>query len=80
MFRNALRGSAGWRFVILTVAVTLLMGGTGALAAGPTDDVRNLINEVLAILNNPALQAPDHRAKKVDLVEKAAARHFTRPR
>ena len=47
-----------------------------ALAAGPADDVKSLINEVLAILNNPALQAPNQRARKVDLVEQAAARHF----
>jgi phospholipid transport system substrate-binding protein len=76
MSRNELSGRAGWRVVLLTLAVTFIMGGTGALAAGPADDVKNLINEVLAILNNPALQAPTHRAQKVDLVEKAAARHF----
>jgi phospholipid transport system substrate-binding protein len=70
------RGSVSWRGLVLSLVLTLLMGVTGALAAGPTEDVKNLINEVLAILNNPALQGPDHRAQKVDLVEKAAARHF----
>jgi phospholipid transport system substrate-binding protein len=54
-----------------------MMGGPGALAAGPGDDVKSLINEVLAILNNPALQDPSQRLRKVDLVEKAAARHFS---
>lgn len=76
MSRNEVRGSYGLRVFLLTLAVTLMMGGAGGLAAGPGDDVKNLINEVLGILNNPALQAPDHRAQKVDLVEKAAARHF----
>ena len=71
-----MRGSYGLRVFLLTLAVTLLMGGAGALAAGPGDDVKSLINEVLAILNNPALQGTDHRARKVDLVEQAAARHF----
>ena len=59
---------------LLTLAAVLLMGGAGALAAGPGDDVKSLINEVLGILNNPALQGTDHRPRKVDLVEKAAAR------
>lgn len=71
-----MRGSYGLRVSLLTLAVTLLMGGAGTLAAGPGNDVKNLINEVLGILNNPALQGTDHRARKVDLVEKAAARHF----
>jgi phospholipid transport system substrate-binding protein len=76
MSRNEVRGSYGLRVFLLTLAVTLMMGGPGGLAAGPGDDVRNLINEVLGILNNPALQDPSCRDRKVDLVEKAAARHF----
>jgi phospholipid transport system substrate-binding protein len=76
MSRHEKRGSYGLRVFILTLAVTLMMGGAGALAAGPGDDIKSLINEVLGILNNPALQGPDHRARKVDLVEQAAARHF----
>jgi phospholipid transport system substrate-binding protein len=76
MSRNEARGSYGLRVFLLSLAVSLIMGGSGALAAGPSDDIKGLINEVLAILNHPALQAPDQRAKKVDLVEKAAARHF----
>jgi phospholipid transport system substrate-binding protein len=76
MFRNEMQGSAGLRVFILTLAVTLIMGGAGVLAAGPAEDVKSLINEVLGILNHPALQGPDHRARKVDLVEQAAARRF----
>jgi phospholipid transport system substrate-binding protein len=70
------RRNYGWRVFLLTLALSLIMGGTTALATGPADDVKSLINEVLAILNNPALQAPGQRARKVDLVEQAAARHF----
>ena len=76
MSKNEWRSSYGVRFFLLTLALSLMMGGGTALAAGPADDVKNLINEVLAILNNPALQAPGQRARKVDLVEQAAARHF----
>ena len=76
MSSREVRGSYGLRVFFLTLAMTFMMAGTGAQASGPGDEVKNLINEVLAILNNPALQAPNHRPQKVDLVEKAAARHF----
>jgi phospholipid transport system substrate-binding protein len=76
MSSRDVRGSYGLRVFFLTLAMTFIMAGTGAQAAGPGDEVKGLINEVLAILNNPALQAPNHRPQKVDLVEKAAARHF----
>ncbi len=76
MSRHEKRESHGLRIFLLTLAVTLLMGGSGALAAGPEDDVKCLITEVLGILNNPALRGADHRARKVDLVEQAAARRF----
>jgi len=76
MSKNDWRGSHGLRVFLLTLALNLIMGGSASLAAGPADDVKSLINEVLAILHNPALQGANQRARKVDLVEKAAARHF----
>ena len=76
MTSKAVWQNAGLRVFLLTLAVSLMMGGSVALAAGPGDDIKSLINEVLAILHNPALQAPNQRSCKVDLVEKAAARHF----
>ena len=76
MSRHEEWGRYGLRAFILTLAVTLMLGGAGALAAGAGDDVKSLITEVLGILNNPALQGPDHRTRKVDLVEQAAARRF----
>jgi phospholipid transport system substrate-binding protein len=76
MPQNETRGSYGWRIFLLTLVVSLIMGASGVLAAGPADDIKSLITEVQGILNNPALKAPDQRNKKVDLVEKAAARHF----
>jgi phospholipid transport system substrate-binding protein len=76
MSRHGRRDRYGVRIFLLTLAATLVMGTAGALAAGPGDDIKGLINEVLGILHNPALQGDNHRAQKVDLVEKAAARHF----
>ena len=73
---NTVRGSIGRRVFLLTLAVLFSLAGSAARAAGPTDDVRSLIDEVLGILNNPALQAEAHHSQKVDLVEQAAARHF----
>jgi len=76
MSKNEERRSYGLRLFLLTLALSLIMGVAPALAGGPADDIKSLINEVQAILHNPALQAPDQRARKVDLVEQAAARHF----
>ena len=76
MSKNEWRRSYGLWVLLLTLAVSLIMGGSAALAAGPTDEIKSLITEVQAILNNPALQAPDQRSRKVDMVETAAARHF----
>jgi phospholipid transport system substrate-binding protein len=75
MSKNEWRKSSGVRVFLLTLVFSLMVG-SAALAAGPAEGVKSLINEVLAILNNPALQAPDQHARKVDLVEKAAVRHF----
>jgi phospholipid transport system substrate-binding protein len=76
MYQNKAQGSYGWRVFFLVLGLSFILGGSAALAAGPTDDIKSLITEVQAILDNPALQAPDQRARKVDLVEQVAARHF----
>jgi phospholipid transport system substrate-binding protein len=76
MSKHEVRGSCLRRIFFLTLAVFLIMGGPGVLAAGPGDDIKSLINEVLAILHNPALQGASQRTRKVDQVEKVAARHF----
>ena len=64
------------RVFALTLTVTFVMGGTGAMAASPTENLQSLIAEVLTILNNPAYRAPAQRYKAVDLVEKVADRYF----
>jgi phospholipid transport system substrate-binding protein len=70
------RGRQGLRVFCLTLAVTLMSAGAMAQTAGPADEVKSLINEVLAILHNPGLQAPTQRPRKVEMVEQAAARRF----
>jgi len=76
MTRNTLRGRDGLRVLLLTLAALFILAGAGVPAASPGDHVKTLINEVLAILNNPSLKDPSCRDRKVALVEKAAAHHF----
>ena len=73
---NKVRGCAGVRVFFVALAVLFIMAGSQALAAGPTDSVISLFNEVSSILSNPALQGSSHRFQKVELVEKASARYF----
>ncbi len=68
-------GSLRLRVVVLGLAVALLSSAPG-IAANPGEEVKSLINEVLGILNNPALQGDSHRAQRVAQVEKATARRF----
>lgn len=64
------------RVFALTLTVTLVMAGTGVMAGSPTDNLKSLIGEVLAILNNPAYRGPAQRRNVVDLVEKVADHYF----
>jgi phospholipid transport system substrate-binding protein len=64
------------RVLALSLAFSLCLPVSGAWAGGPGEDVKSLINEVLTILNNPSLQGPSQRDRRVRLVEQAAARHF----
>jgi phospholipid transport system substrate-binding protein len=64
------------RVFFLSLTILFLMAGSEVMAAAPSDTIKNLIQEVLTILNNPALQGDSHRSQKVDLVEKVTARHF----
>jgi phospholipid transport system substrate-binding protein len=73
---NTVRGSIGRRVGLLALAALVILTGSAASAPGPADDVKNLLNEVLAILNNPTLQAEAQHDRKVDLVERVAASHF----
>ena len=76
MSKNEGRGSSGLRVFLLTLALSLIMGGSAALAAGPADDIKSLINEVQAILDNPALQGAGPAGPEGRPGGQAAARHF----
>jgi phospholipid transport system substrate-binding protein len=56
---------------ILALAVNLTMWLPGAWAASPTDDIKGLIQEVQTIL-----QTKSEKSQRLELVEKAAARHL----
>lgn len=60
----------GWG-LILALAVNLLIWAPEARAEGPMAGVKGLIEEVQTILKNHP-----QKAKRLDLVEKAAARHL----
>jgi phospholipid transport system substrate-binding protein len=60
----------------LALALNLAPATSGAVAGQPTDDIKNLIDEVLTILKNPALNIPAQKSQRLDLIEKAAARRF----
>lgn len=60
----------GWG-LILALAVNLLIWAPLARAEGPLEDVKGLLEEVQTILKNHP-----QKAKRLDLVEKAAARHL----
>ena len=57
--------------LILALAFHLTMWVPGAQAAGPMDDVKGLIQEVQTIL-----QTKSEKSQRIELVEKAAARHL----
>jgi phospholipid transport system substrate-binding protein len=60
----------------LALALNLAPATSAALAGQPTDDIKNLIDEVLTILKNPTLNIPAQKSQRLDLIEKAAARRF----
>jgi phospholipid transport system substrate-binding protein len=61
---------------LLTLALLLAPGVPAALAGQPTDDVKKLMQEVLSILHNPALQAPAQKRRRLELIENLAAGRF----
>ena len=57
--------------------IMLLFIISSALAAeGPTDQVRTMLNEVMAIQNDPALQGPERREDRRTGIKKIIANNF----
>jgi phospholipid transport system substrate-binding protein len=61
---------------VLTLALLLAPGAPAALAGQPTEDVKKLMEEVLSILHNPALQAAAQKRHRLELIENLAASRF----
>lgn len=57
--------------LILALAVNLTMCLSGAWAAGPTEGIKSLIDEVQSIV-----QTKPQKSQRLELVEKATARHL----
>jgi len=64
------------KIIVLALALSLAPGVSGAQAGQPTEDIKHLLDEVLAILHNPALKTPAQKQHRQDLIEQAAARRF----
>jgi phospholipid transport system substrate-binding protein len=67
-------GTGALKAVIL--ALTLVLGASCALAGQPTDDIKKLMDDVLGVLQNPALKAPAQKRHRLELIEKLAASRF----
>jgi len=62
---------------VLALAMGLsLYGAAPALAAGAQETVKSLVDEAMAIIQNPALQGTAHKDQRVVQVEKLASAHF----
>jgi phospholipid transport system substrate-binding protein len=50
-----------------------------ALAAAPTAFVKNILDEVMAIQNNPAMEGPAHEAERAQAIRRIIQRKFDFP-
>lgn len=62
--------------VFFGVLFLLFCPESGAAPEGPTDFIRSMLDEVLAIQNDPALQGPQHRDERRAAVKKIIGRSF----
>jgi phospholipid transport system substrate-binding protein len=60
------------------VLLVLFLGGAAipAVAGEPTDQLKQAIDKVLAVVTNPALKGPEHRAERRKLIREAANDRF----
>jgi phospholipid transport system substrate-binding protein len=69
------------RFAVIRIMVFLLtfnlaLAVSGARAEGPTDAVKSVVDEVLRILQDPALKAPALKRQRRDRVKQVVDRRF----
>jgi phospholipid transport system substrate-binding protein len=65
---NVLRSGALALALFLTLTVSLAMAGS------PMEDIKSLMDEVMAVINNPEYQSPAQKQARVQLIEKLATR------
>jgi phospholipid transport system substrate-binding protein len=68
------KGTMILRGLALVLAIHLGMAVSQVAAGPPTDNVKAVIDEVMAILHNPAYQAPGQKANRLRLIEESALR------
>ena len=63
-------------WLALALALSLCVGISQVFAKSPTEDVKAIIDEVMAILHNPAYQAAGQKIARLRLIEKSALRRL----
>jgi phospholipid transport system substrate-binding protein len=61
---------------VLALVLSLALGVSGVRAGQPTEDIKNLMHEVLTILQNPALKTPSQKQHRLQLLESLASSRF----
>ncbi len=69
-------GSRITRVIALVAALHLGLLASGALAETPKEAVRGVVDEVMRILNDPALKGPAGRSRRLDLITQAITTRF----
>ncbi|MBW2049179.1 MAG: ABC transporter substrate-binding protein [Deltaproteobacteria bacterium] len=65
------------RFIMVPVFILMTLVNAGvATAGGPTEDVRETTDKLIAIVSDPALKAPDKADKKAAQIRKAVDERF----
>jgi phospholipid transport system substrate-binding protein len=67
-----------WFTAMGVVLLVLFLAGAEmpAVAGEPTDQLKQAIDKVLAVVTNPALKGPEHRAQRRKLIREAANDRF----
>lgn len=60
----------------LVLTCSLALGVSGALAGAPTDAIKGVIDQVIDILNDPALKSPAQKERRRQLVKQNIDRRF----
>jgi len=65
--------------ISMVAALTFWMAVAPALAATPEAFVKNILNEVMAVQNNPALEGPSHESTRAQAIRRVIKKNFDFP-